>query len=47
MLALFVGLDEGLVLRNLNARKQHVVAAGEVLDAVSAELLKAAQEPAG
>jgi histidyl-tRNA synthetase len=47
MLVLLVGLDEGLVLRNLNARKQHVVAPGEVLDAVSAELLKAAQEPAG
>ncbi len=46
MMALFVGLEEGLVLRNLSARKQHTVAADEVLDAVSAELLKAAQEPA-
>ncbi len=45
LLALLVGLDEGLVLRNLRTRAQQVVNADTVLDAVSAELLKAAQEP--
>ncbi len=43
-LALLVGLDEGLVLRNLRTRAQQVVTADTVLDAVSAELLQAAQE---
>ncbi|MDQ6846221.1 MAG: histidine--tRNA ligase [Candidatus Dormibacteraeota bacterium] len=45
LLALLVGLDEGLVLRNLRTRAQQVVSADTVLDAVSAELLQAAQEP--
>lgn len=44
MMALLVGLDEGLVLRNLRTREQRVVDAGGVLDAVSDELLRAAQE---
>ncbi len=44
-MVLFVGLDEGLVLRNLHAGEQHVVAPEGVLDAVSADLLAAAQEP--
>jgi histidyl-tRNA synthetase len=46
MMALLVGLEDGLVLRNLNHRQQRVVAADQVLAAVSAELLAAAQEPA-
>jgi histidyl-tRNA synthetase len=45
LLALLVGLDEGLVLRNLRTREQQVVTADTVLDAVSAELLQAAREP--
>jgi histidyl-tRNA synthetase len=47
MLALLVGLDEGLVLRNLRTREQQVVTEETVLDAVSAELLQAAREPVG
>jgi histidyl-tRNA synthetase len=46
MMALLVGLDEGLVLRNLSARTQDVVPADKVLDAVSEQLLAAVQEPA-
>ncbi len=46
LLALLVGLEEGLVLRNLRTREQQVVTADTVLDAVSAELLAAAKEPA-
>jgi histidyl-tRNA synthetase len=46
LLALLVGLDEGLVLRNLRTREQRVVTAETALDAVSDELLRAAQEPA-
>jgi histidyl-tRNA synthetase len=46
-LALLVGLEEGLVLRNLRTREQKVVTAETVLDAVSGELRQAAQEPAG
>jgi hypothetical protein len=42
---LLVGLDEGLVLRNLRTREQQVVTEETVLDAVSAELLQAAREP--
>jgi len=45
-LALLVGLDEGLVLRNLRTRRQQVVTADTVLEAVSDELLRAEQEPA-
>ncbi|MDQ6856605.1 MAG: histidine--tRNA ligase [Candidatus Dormibacteraeota bacterium] len=45
LLALLVGLDEGLVLRNLRTREQQVVTADGVLDAVSAQLLQAAREP--
>jgi histidyl-tRNA synthetase len=44
LLALLVGLDEGLVLRNLRTREQRVVTAETALDAVSDELLRAAQE---
>jgi histidyl-tRNA synthetase len=44
-LALLIGLDEGLVLRNLRTREQQVVTEQTVLDAVSAELLQAAREP--
>ncbi len=43
LLALFVGLDEGLVLRNLRTGDQRVVSADGVLEAVSAELVQAAQ----
>jgi histidyl-tRNA synthetase len=46
MLALLVGLDEGLVLRNLHTREQRVIDHGTALDAVSEELLRAAQETA-
>jgi histidyl-tRNA synthetase len=46
LLALLVGLEEGLVLRNLRTREQQVVTADTVLEAVSAELLAAAKEPA-
>jgi histidyl-tRNA synthetase len=46
LLALLVGLDEGLVLRNLRTREQQVVTADTAFDAVSEELLRAAQEPA-
>jgi histidyl-tRNA synthetase len=46
LLALLVGLDEGLVLRNLHTREQRVVTAETALDAVSDELLRAAQDPA-
>jgi histidyl-tRNA synthetase len=45
-LAVLVGLDEGLVLRNLHTREQRVVTAETALDAVSDELLRAAQDPA-
>ena len=45
LLALLIGLDEGLVLRNLRTREQQVVTEETVLDAVSAELLQAAREP--
>jgi histidyl-tRNA synthetase len=44
MMALLVGLDQGLVLKNLRSSKQHVVAPDGVLEAVSAELVAAAQE---
>jgi histidyl-tRNA synthetase len=44
-LALLVGLDEGLVLRNLRTREQRVVAPDAVLDAVSEQLMQAAEEP--
>ncbi|MBJ7595021.1 MAG: histidine--tRNA ligase [Candidatus Dormibacteraeota bacterium] len=44
-LALLVGMDEGLVLRNLRTRQQQVTTSDRVLDAVSAELLAAAQDP--
>ncbi|HSP64568.1 MAG TPA: histidine--tRNA ligase [Candidatus Deferrimicrobium sp.] len=47
LLALLVGVDEGLVLRNLRTREQQVVKADTVLGAVSAELLQAAREPVG
>jgi histidyl-tRNA synthetase len=43
-LALLVGLDEGLVLRNLRTRKQQLVTAETVLDAVAADLSQAAAE---
>ena len=43
LLVLLVGLDEGLVLRNLHTRDQRVVTAETALDAVSDELLRAAQ----
>ncbi len=46
LLALFVGLPEGLVLRNLRSGDQQVVSADGVLEAVSAELLAAARGPA-
>ena len=46
MLALLVGLDEGLVLRNLRTRDQQVVTEETVLEAVSAELRQAVGEPA-
>ncbi len=46
LLALLVGLDEGLVLRNLRTRDQEVVTSDNVLDAVSAQLLQAARDPA-
>ena len=46
LLVLLVGLDEGLVLRNLHTRDQRVVTAETALDAVSDELLRAAQDPA-
>ncbi len=45
LLALLVGLDEGLVLRNLRTRDQQPVTAESVLEAVSAELLEAAKDP--
>ncbi len=45
LLALLVGLDEGLVLRNLRTGDQQRVTEDGVLDAVSAELLEAAREP--
>jgi histidyl-tRNA synthetase len=45
LLALLVGLDEGLVLRNLRTGDQQRVTADDVLEAVSAQLLKAAREP--
>ncbi len=45
LLVLLVGLDEGLVLRNLRTTDQQVVRADTVLDAVSAELLAAARGP--
>ncbi len=45
-LALLVGLDEGLVLRNLRTSDQRMVTAETVVDAVSAELSQAAAEPA-
>jgi histidyl-tRNA synthetase len=45
LLVLLVGLDEGLVLRNLRTTDQQVVSADTVLDAVSAELLAAARAP--
>ncbi len=47
LLALLVGLPEGMVLRNLRSREQQVVTEDTVLEAVSAELLEAAKEPAG
>jgi histidyl-tRNA synthetase len=47
LMALLVGLDEGLVLRNLRTREQQAVTEETVLDAVSAELLQAAREPLG
>ncbi len=47
LLALLIGLDEGLVLRNLRTRTQQVVSAGGVLDAVTAELVRANQDSAG
>jgi histidyl-tRNA synthetase len=46
LMALLVGLREGLVLRNLRSREQRVVPSDGVLDAVSDELLRAAQDPA-
>jgi histidyl-tRNA synthetase len=46
-LALLVGVEEGMVLRNLLTRQQRVVDAESVLDAVSDELLSAVQEPKG
>ena len=45
MMALLVGLDEGLVLRNLHSSEQRVIEVDGVLDAVSDQLLHAAQEP--
>jgi histidyl-tRNA synthetase len=45
-LALLVGLEEGLILRDLQAREQHVITAETALDAVSEALLRAAREPA-
>jgi histidyl-tRNA synthetase len=45
-LALLVGLDEGLVLRNLQAQQQRVVTAETVLDAVASELSQTAAEAA-
>jgi histidyl-tRNA synthetase len=45
LMALLVGLDEGLVLRNLRTREQQVVTAENVVEAVSAELVEAAREP--
>ena len=47
LLALLVGLPDGLVLRNLRTREQQVITAETALDAVSAELLQAAREPVG
>jgi histidyl-tRNA synthetase len=44
-LALLVGLDEGMVLRNLGTREQAVVEPDSILDAVSAEMRIAVQEP--
>lgn len=46
-LVLLIGLDEGLVLRNLDTREQRVVTTESAPDAVSEALLAAAQEPAG
>jgi histidyl-tRNA synthetase len=46
LLALLVGLDGGLVLRNLRTGDQQVVTEETVLDAVSAELIEDAKEPA-
>jgi len=45
-LALLVGLEEGLILRDLQVREQHVITAETALDAVAEALLRAAQEPA-
>jgi histidyl-tRNA synthetase len=45
-LALLVGLEEGLILRDLQAREQHVITAETALEAVSEALLRAAREPA-
>jgi histidyl-tRNA synthetase len=45
-LALLVGLEEGLILRDLQTREQHVITADTALDAVSEALLRAAREPA-
>jgi histidyl-tRNA synthetase len=45
-LALLVGLEEGLILRDLQTRDQHVITDETALDAVSEALLRAAGEPA-
>jgi histidyl-tRNA synthetase len=45
-LALLVGLEEGLILRDLQTREQHVITDDTALDAVSEALLRAAREPA-
>ena len=44
LLVLLVGLDEGMVLRNLTSHEQQVLVADQVLEAVSEQLLQAAQE---
>jgi histidyl-tRNA synthetase len=45
-LALLVGLEEGLILRDLQTREQHVITDDTALEAVSEALLRAAREPA-
>ena len=45
LLVLLVGLDEGLVLRNLRSREQQLVTPETVLDEVSGQLVAAAQAP--
>jgi len=47
LLVLLVGLDEGLVLRNLQTREQQIIDDDSALDAVAQELRAALEEPVG